>query len=92
MSPDDKERKRTQKKEFGDDTVKEEADARKKKISRQRMWNLASVTFGGIAIAYGVSTEEHFATAAGAVIAAMGAIRLLKRSGALQQSNSTTPS
>lgn len=49
-----------------------------KKAIRQRIWNTASIVFGGIAITYGLSTEEHFATVAGAAIAAMGIIKLVK--------------
>jgi len=56
----------------------EESDARKKKESRQRIWNIASIAFGGLAISYGILSEEHFATVAGAAIAAIGAFKLVK--------------
>ena len=55
-----------------------ESDAGKKKVSRQRIWNIASIAFGGLAVAYGLSSEEHFATIAGAAIAAIGAFKLVK--------------
>jgi hypothetical protein len=56
-------------------------DIPKRKTARERIWNIASIAFGGIAIAYGLVTEQHFATAAGAVIAAIGSFRLVKERG-----------
>lgn len=62
----------------GPKKVEDANSAKNKTTTRQRIWNVASIVFGGFAIAYGISTEEHFATAAGAAIAAIGIIKIVK--------------